>query len=93
VLSIEICYWLELFLILYFGEVLCLTCGGCETDVRKSGVYVFYSVHKIMSSGGMVSTCSYDVCIVYQLLDFGGQTVFHSFGCFFLLCTKNIKCF
>jgi hypothetical protein len=34
---------------LFSGKVLCVLCGGCETDVRMSGVYVFYSVHKVMT--------------------------------------------
>jgi hypothetical protein len=45
------------FFTLYFGEVLCLVCGGCENDVRMSGVCVFYSVRKVMPSGGMVFIC------------------------------------
>jgi hypothetical protein len=54
-------YWYKLKLSYpVFGKI-CLVCGCCETDVKISGVYMFYSVCKVKASGGMVFTCSYDV--------------------------------
>jgi hypothetical protein len=37
----------------FFGEVLCLVCGGCETVVRMFGVSVFYNVCKAVPFDGV----------------------------------------
>jgi hypothetical protein len=55
-LSIEIWYELKLFLTLCLEAVLCLVCGGCETDIKMPGVHVCCSVCNVMPSGGMVFT-------------------------------------